>query len=80
MNDRLRALHVVLVGDARSRSVRAYRGNGSEFTKARDLTQVLARGAAWSVTEEALVGPDGQRLTRLPGHLAYWFAWQGYFD
>ena len=80
LNDRLRALHVVLVGDARSRSVRAYRGNGSEFTKARDLTQVLARGAAWSVTEEALVGPDGQRLTRLPGHLAYWFAWQGYFD
>ena len=26
----------------------------------------------------ALTGPDGKALKRLPGHIAYWFAWQGY--
>ncbi len=30
------------------------------------------------MTEEALVGPDGARLARVPGHLAYWFAWDSY--
>ncbi len=35
-------------------------------------------GALWRVEEAALVGPDGTRLERLPGHVAYWFAWDGY--
>ena len=26
----------------------------------------------------ALVGPDGTRLARVPGHVSYWFAWDGY--
>jgi hypothetical protein len=30
------------------------------------------------VEEEMLVGPDGTRLARVPGHVAYWFAWDGY--
>lgn len=33
---------------------------------------------AWSVAEDALIGPDNRQLTRLPGHIAYWFAWAGY--
>ena len=28
--------------------------------------------------EDALIGPAGERLGRLPGHVAYWFAWDGY--
>ena len=35
-------------------------------------------GEAWVVTEDALVGPKGERLARLAGHVAYWFAWSGY--
>ena len=31
------------------------------------------------MTEEALVGPDGERLARVPGHLAYWFGWFAFF-
>ena len=27
-----------------------------------------------------MIGPDGARLARLPGHIAYWFAWQGFID
>ena len=37
------------------------------------------RGAAWQVAEEALLGPSGERLERLPGHLAYWFGWFNFF-
>jgi hypothetical protein len=32
----------------------------------------------WKVTEDALVSPSGRTLPRLPGHIAYWFAWSGY--
>ena len=35
---------------------------------------------SWKVTEAALLGPGGETLPRLPGHLAYWFAWVGNFD
>ena len=38
-----------------------------------------ADGGVWQVTEDALVGPAGQRLERLPGHVAYWFGWFAYF-
>ena len=35
-------------------------------------------GGLWTVEEEMIVGPDGTRLARVPGHVAYWFAWDGY--
>ena len=38
-----------------------------------------AAGRAWQVTEEALLGPDGEIAPRLPGHLAYWFGWYAFF-
>ena len=61
------------------RSVRAYRSGGRQFTRAGDdLDQLKHEDQLWQVTEAALVGPDGSSLARLPGHLAYWFAWSGY--
>jgi len=36
-------------------------------------------GTVWEITEEALVGPDGERLDRISGHLAYWFGWNAFF-
>ncbi len=33
-------------------------------------------GRVWY--DRSFVGPDGERLHRLPGHIAYWFAWNGY--
>ena len=41
-------------------------------------TVVDEQGNAWEVTEEALVGPDGAQLARLPGHLAYWLGWSSF--
>ena len=34
----------------------------------------------WRIEESALVGPQGERLARLPGHIAYWFAWQAFIQ
>jgi hypothetical protein len=78
INDAVGLETVVLVGDAATRTVRAYRRGDRAFERSGDPTTLLAAGQRWSVTEEALVGPDGTRLPRLPGHVAYWFAWDGY--
>ena len=36
-------------------------------------------GAEWTVTEEALVGPAGERLERINGHIAFWLGWFVFF-
>jgi hypothetical protein len=38
------------------------------------------RGGIWRLEEDALAATDGTRLPRIPGHLAYWFAWSGHFE
>ena len=38
-----------------------------------------ADGGEWRVTEEALLGPGGERLERINGHLAYWFGWYAFY-
>lgn len=79
INDRIGEKPVVLIGDAASRTVRAYDAEGMTFTAAETAQDtVQADGKTWKVTETALTGPDGKTLKRLPGHIAYWFAWQGY--
>lgn len=32
-------------------------------------------GESWRITEEALVGPEGEQAPRVNGVLAYWFGW-----
>ena len=60
--------------------VRAYDGGGLTFTAGADPQTLLdGSGAVWQVTEDALLGPSGERLERLPGHLAYWFGWFNFF-
>jgi len=73
INDQVGALKLVLIGYAKTKTVRAYRRENYEFS-AKTLSE------EWQITEEALIGPDQQRLTRLPGHLAYNFAFKTYFD
>jgi Protein of unknown function (DUF3179) len=59
--------------------VRAFERGGHRFRPAPDDALLDERGRRWRVTEEALVGPDGERLRRLGGHLAYAFGWLEYF-
>ena len=78
INDRVGQQEVVLIGDARTRSVRAYAREGRSFEASVDRRQLSGPGGLWRVEEEALVGPDGTRLARIAGHISYWFAWDGY--
>jgi Protein of unknown function (DUF3179) len=78
INDVAGALSLTLVGDATSRTVRAYRTDGILFEKTDNPRQLVAKGEIWTVSEEALTNAGGQWFSRLPGHIAYWFAWSGY--
>lgn len=79
INDSAGVLSLTLVGNTATRSVRAYATDGQEFAESDDPDQLILGGEIWRITEEALVGPNGKELPRLPGHIAYWFAWNGYF-
>lgn len=78
INDAVGFETVVLVGAAETRTVRAYRRGEREFAAGPAPGTVSAGGVDWAIEEDALVAPDGTRLPRLPGHVSYWFAWDGY--
>ncbi|MCI0554809.1 MAG: DUF3179 domain-containing protein [Anaerolineae bacterium] len=60
--------------------VRAYYRENETFNPGPDESTVLdSAGNLWQVTEEALVGPNGELAPRLNGHLAYWFGWYTFF-
>jgi hypothetical protein len=60
--------------------VRAFERHGHSFTRTADADRLLdEQGRSWRVTEQALAGPAGEQLPRLPGHLAYWFGWFAFF-
>ena len=78
INDRVGARKIVLVGDAKSRTVRAYERADNEFAKSEKPGHLSLAGQDWAIREEFLVGPKGTKLPRIPGHISYWFAWDGY--
>lgn len=93
LHDRVGDLDLVLVGEAATETVRAYETGGRRFTPAPDDEGVLVdeSGARWRITEAALApaveaagadpaAPPPPPLPRLPGHIAYWFAWASYIE
>ena len=79
INDSIGPIDVVLIGDAESRTVRAYRRDGRNFSPSASPRVLYTAGQeVWRVSEEMLLGPNGVSLPRLPGLTAYWFAWSGY--
>lgn len=80
LNDAVGRQSLVLVGDGRGETVRAFEGGGLAFTPriegsgAAPVALFDQTGGRWGVTEEALVAADGRRLARVAGHNAYWFA------
>ena len=79
LNDQVGGVNVVLIGDAETRTVRAYERGDRLFRAAPGGgLRVTAREGDWQITEAGLLGPAGEGLARLPGHVAYWFAWAGY--
>ncbi len=79
ISDRIGGLDVVLIGNAAGRTVRAYRADGRVFVADPASPDRLKYGdEVWRIEEAALVGPQGERLARLPGHIAYGFAFAGF--
>ncbi len=76
LNDKVGLLNVVLIGDATTETVRAYDRGAFEFSGT--AAAVLGPGGQWRVTEDALLGPKGERLPRVAGHMSFWFAWDSY--
>ncbi len=60
--------------------VRAYARGAHTFSRGPETDVLLDEGGReWRVTEEALVGPQGENAPRLGGHLSYWFGWFAFF-
>lgn len=80
INDAVGLKNVVLVGDASTRTVRAYfRDEDQEFRKSpAGKDKVEGPGGTWQVSEEFLIGPNGKKLPRAAGSVSYWFAWENY--
>lgn len=77
LNDDIHDRPLVLIGDAATRTVRAYERGEERFSG--DTKAVTSGdGTPWQITEDALIAPDGRTLPRVAGHIAYWFAWNGY--
>ena len=70
----------VLVLTDKTGANRVYAPEGKVFASY-DRNDVLIddKGAEWQLTEQALIGPSGQRLERLPYHRAFWFGWRAAF-
>ena len=54
---------------------RAYGIDDQEFKSYKKGRLLDNNKREWEVTEDALIGPEGNRLLRLPAHEAFWFAW-----
>lgn len=80
INDGMAGRNLVLLGDAASRTVRAYEREGQTFKAHHESGKLRRTNGAWNVTEAALIGPNGARMPRVAGHIAYWFACQMRFS
>jgi len=83
VNEVVGDLPVVLVADSRSGSIRAYERGERSFRWNEDDQLADDKGRIWSLTEEALTLTNGggsvAPLKRLPGHVAFWFGWYGFY-
>ncbi len=78
INDGIGKKNLVLIGDAATRSVRAYERGDRIFEPANNTEQLRQGADLWKISEAALIAPDGTKFPRVPGHISYWFAWDGY--
>jgi hypothetical protein len=82
VNDSLAGQALVVIHDNGGHGARAYDRANHIFTSASTETTAALldeTGRRWQVTEEALVNGQGEKLARLPGHMAYWFGWYSFY-
>ncbi len=78
INDAIGGRNLVLIGDPETRTVRAYRRQNYVFERSGRTNHLAGPGGDWAISEAFLTSPDGEKLPRVPGHISYWFAWDGY--
>ncbi len=78
IQDQIDGQKIILIGNEKTRTVRAYAGNGAVFSRSEKADYLDSDRDRWQITEDALVAEDGRKLKRLPGHISYWFAWNNY--
>jgi hypothetical protein len=76
INDGMLDTNLVLIGDAQTRTVRAFERGNLLFQIDGDVL-ISGDGRIWQTGEDRLTADDGQHLARVAGHVAYWFAWYG---
>jgi hypothetical protein len=89
VNDTLAGDNVVIISEASPEraffepggaTVRAYERGDFTFVSGDSRHEVVDQnGTIWQLTEDALISPNGETLDRLPGHLAFWFGWYGFY-
>ena len=80
VNDTFAGKKLVLVSASKDKTVRAFARQSHTFKKGDENTLIDATGQSWRITEDALISSiSTERLERLPGHLAFWFAWYAFF-
>jgi hypothetical protein len=82
VNDRVGSTNVVVLGKSDARSARAYERGMLTFRAGAAPGELVERstGARWRVEEERLVEPvTGRTLSRLGGHVVYWFGWYAFY-
>ena len=82
VNDVLAGTNVVIVASSASRTARAYERGAGRFRAGSEKAELIEEGSGqvWAIEEDALVNrTTGQRLPRLPGHIAYWFGWYAFY-
>lgn len=79
INDKVGNLSLMLLGDATTRTVRAYERNEGEVFSQSPAGSLSTDELQWEFGENFLVSSDGkQKRARLPGHISYWFAWENF--
>ena len=78
INDQIGTKNIVLIGDAQTRTVRAYERGALTFNQLSKDGILSNDVGLWKITESALIGPNKQKRPRVPGQISYWFAWDSY--
>ena len=79
INDKVGRQTLVLIGDAETRTVRAYERQHNETFELDEENSLSTGDVTWQATESFLVSLNGkQKRARIPGQLSYWFAWDNF--
>jgi len=75
INDKVGTQSLVLIGDAATRTVRAYERNHDETFELAGSNRLTTGEDSWRSNESFLVSDNGeQKRARIAGHVSYWFA------